>query len=102
MSRQILVEPLTIESFRPYGDVIQLEGQRNVIVANQGTARRVNHIARLENLREASAPAVQSARANMCIISSAPRPTVGGRFEVTLLERHPFSSQVFLPIHQQG
>ncbi|KAJ2798355.1 Allantoicase [Coemansia helicoidea] len=102
MSRQIAVEPLTIESFRPYGDVIQLEGQRNIVVANQGTARRANHVALLENRREASGPALQSARPNMCLFSSAPRPTVGGRFEVRLLERHPFSSQVFLPIHRRG
>ncbi|KAJ2782258.1 Allantoicase [Coemansia javaensis] len=102
MTRQIVVEPLTIEAFQPYGDVIQLEGQRNIITANQGTARRVNHVARLVNLREASGPAVQNARPNMCIFSSAPRPTADGRFTVGLLERHPFSSQVFLPIHQRG
>ncbi|KAJ1725926.1 Allantoicase [Coemansia biformis] len=102
MARQIAVEPLTIESFKPYGDVVQLEGQRNIVIANQGTARRVNYVARLENLREASGPALPSARPNMCIFSSAPRPTAGGRLEVKLLERHPYSSQVFMPIHQQG
>ncbi|KAI9475021.1 Allantoicase [Coemansia sp. RSA 989] len=99
---QITIEPLTIDSFKPYGDVIQLEGNKNVVIANQGTAKRVNHVAKLENLRECSGPALQSGRPNMCIFSSAPRPTIGGRFEVKLLERHPYSSQVFMPIHQQG
>ncbi|KAJ2078347.1 Allantoicase [Coemansia sp. RSA 988] len=102
MARQIAVEPLTIDTFKPYGDVIQLEGNKNVVIANQGTAKRVNHVAVLENLREASGPALQSAKPNMCIFSSAPRPTAGGRFKVGLLERHPFSSQVFMPIHQHG
>ncbi|KAJ2161993.1 Allantoicase [Coemansia sp. RSA 552] len=102
MSRQITIEPLTIESFKPYGDVIQLEGNRNVVIANQGTAKRVNHVALLENLRQSSGPALQSARPNMCIFSSAPRPTAAGQFTVKLLERHPYSSQVFMPIHQQG
>ncbi|KAJ1847921.1 Allantoicase [Coemansia sp. RSA 2706] len=102
MPRQITIEPLTIDSFKPYGDVIQLEGNKNIVIANQGTAKRVNHVALLENRRESSGPALQTARPNMCIFSSAPRPTVGGRFPVKLLERHPYSSQVFMPIHQQG
>ncbi|KAJ2743853.1 Allantoicase [Coemansia sp. BCRC 34301] len=102
MTRHITIEPLTIELFQPYGDVIQLEGNKNVVLANQGTAKRVNYVAKLENLREASGPALQTARPNMCIFSSAPRPTVGGRFEVKLLERHPYSSQVFMPIFQHG
>ncbi|KAI9505206.1 Allantoicase [Coemansia spiralis] len=102
MARQIAVEPLTIDSFKPYGDVVQLEGNKNVVIANQGTAKRVNYVAKLENLRECSGPALQSARPNMCIFSSAPRPTVSGRFQVKLLERHPYSSQVFMPIYQHG
>ncbi|KAJ2386474.1 hypothetical protein GGI05_004375 [Coemansia sp. RSA 2603] len=102
MVHSIKVEPLTIDSFKPYGDVVQLEGNKNIVIANQGTAKRVNHIAKLENLRLASGPALQSARPNMCIFSSAPRPTSSGRFEVKLLERHPYSSQVFMPIHQDG
>ncbi|KAJ1737463.1 hypothetical protein GGI11_007902 [Coemansia sp. RSA 2049] len=103
MARDIVVERLTIESFKPYGDVIQLEGNKNVVVANQGTAKRVNYVAKLENLRECSGPALQSAKPNMCIFSSAPRPTISGRFfQVKLLERHPYSSQVFMPIHQHG
>ncbi|KAJ2130743.1 Allantoicase [Coemansia sp. RSA 678] len=102
MPFQITIEPLTIESFKPYGDVIQLEGNKNVIIANQGTAKRVNHVAKLENLRSGPSPALQSAKPNMCIFSSAPRPTTGGLFQVKLLERHPYSSQVFMPIHEQG
>lgn len=102
MVQQIKVEPLTIESFKPYGDVIQLEGNKNVVIANQGTAKRVNYVAKLENWRQTTGPAIKEARPNMCIFSSAPRPTVAGRFEVKLLERHPYSSQVFMPIHQHN
>ncbi|KAI7834127.1 ureidoglycolate hydrolase [Kickxella alabastrina] len=98
----ITVEPLTIESFQPYGDVIQLEGHKNIVIANQGTAKRVNHVAKLGNLRRCTGPALQSAQPNMCIFSSAPRPTSGGRLKINLLERHPYSTQVFMPIHQQG
>ncbi|KAJ2340205.1 Allantoicase [Coemansia sp. RSA 2618] len=102
MTFQITIEPLTIESFKPYGDVIQLAGNKNVIIANQGTAKRVNHVAKLEDLRALASPALQKSTPNMCIFSSAPRPTQGGRFQVKLLERHPYSSQVFMPIHQQN
>ncbi|KAJ1936482.1 Allantoicase [Linderina macrospora] len=102
MVHQITIEPLTIDSFKPYGDVIQLEGNSNTIIANQGTAKRVNYVAKLENLRESTAPAIPNGKPNMCIFSSSPRPTVAGRFEVKLLERHPYSSQVFMPILQAG
>ncbi|KAJ2549673.1 hypothetical protein EV175_004357 [Coemansia sp. RSA 1933] len=102
MAGQIAVEQLTIDAFKPYGDVIQLEGNKNVVIANQGTAKRVNYVAKLENWRSSESPALQSARPNMCIFSSAPRPTISGRFQVKLLERHPYSSQVFMPIHQHG
>ncbi|KAI8320607.1 ureidoglycolate hydrolase, partial [Martensiomyces pterosporus] len=98
----ITIEPLTIDAFKPYGDVIQLEGNKNIVIANQGTAKRVNHVAKLENWRQNTSPSVKNGTPNMCIFSSAPRPTAGGRFEVKLLERHPFSSQVFMPIHQHG
>ncbi|KAJ1942506.1 Allantoicase, partial [Linderina pennispora] len=102
MPHRITVEKLTIDSFKPYGDVVQLEGHHNIVIANQGTAKRVNNVATLTNLRPQPLPALQRASPNMCIFSSAPRPTTAGHFTVSLLERHPFSSQVFMPIMQEG
>ncbi len=71
-------EPLTAEAFAPFGDVI----------SNQGTALRFDFAARLVNLRA-------HAKANLCAVHAQPQSLP---LEVKLLERHPHSSQAFLPM----
>jgi ureidoglycolate lyase len=83
-------EPLDAKAYRPYGDVIA--SSRDDVApkpANQGTARRYDRLARLQNLR-------QGAEANLCVFRSTPHQS--SRFEVRLLERHPRSTQVFIPM----
>ncbi|HVY48302.1 MAG TPA: ureidoglycolate lyase, partial [Minicystis sp.] len=58
--------------------------------ANQGTARRFDRLAVLENLRA-------HATANVCVFRSTPwreRP-----IPVRLLEKHPGSTQLFVPMN---
>jgi ureidoglycolate lyase len=85
------LSPLTREAYAPYGDVIMAspsgeEGRP----ANQGTARRFDHLAALENLR------VGTAQLNVSAFRCAPRPP--GRFTIELLEKHPRSTQIFVPM----
>ncbi|KAJ3334067.1 hypothetical protein HDU76_011591 [Blyttiomyces sp. JEL0837] len=90
--------PLSQEKFQQYGDVI--EAQRGEpTTANQGTAKRFNHLTRLINLRSPSPPdnsKYHSAEANVCVFRSV--PTVASPFTVRLLERHKFSTQMFIPM----
>ena len=60
------------------------------ISANQGTARRINYIANLCNKRDLTATP------NMCVFKCLPRSLP---FDIKLLERHPYSSQTFIPMN---
>lgn len=82
----IRVEPITAAAFAPYGAVIAVrtEGARG---ANQGTAVRCDWLVDLQNLRPA-------ARLNVATFRCSPKPDL----QVRLLERHPWSTQMFLPL----
>ncbi|KXS19412.1 ureidoglycolate hydrolase [Gonapodya prolifera JEL478] len=115
-------ELLTAEAFRPYGEVIEV-GQGRLTTANMGTARRFNWIANLYSTRTKDfAPSIPSsrtpnpnlsahpsalpselltppARPNLTIFSIAPTPTLP--FPMKVIERHKYSTQFFMPIHQE-
>lgn len=83
----ILAKPLTAEAFAPFGDVVSA-GLRSGSSANQGTAVRFDWSAALVNARGAAKP-------NLAVFRSTPQPLP---FTVKLLERHPHSTQAFLPM----
>ena len=78
---------LTVEAFAPFGDVVSA-GLRAGSAANQGTALRFDRCAPLLSSRP-------EARANLAVFRSAPKSLP---FELKLLEKHPHSTQVFLPM----
>jgi ureidoglycolate lyase len=79
--------PLTQEAFQRFGDVVSIDSKANK-QANQGSAKRADFTTALVNDR-ASTPT------NVAVFRSTPRVLP---FEVRLLERHPFSSQLFSPL----
>eukprot|EP01134_Creolimax_fragrantissima_P003177 CFRG3177T1 len=81
------IQPLTAAAFKPYGDVIEASDHTSV-TANQGSASRFNQVASLVNNRTNAVP-------NMCVFRCAPKKLP---FHCKLLERHPFSSQSFIPM----
>jgi len=83
----VRAEPLTPEGFAPFGDVVSA-GLREGLSANQGTAVRFDHAARLYNDRA-------TARPNLAVFRSTP---LSLPIELKLLERHPCSTQSFLPL----
>ncbi len=87
-SRIVSCQPLTVAGFAAYGDVVSA-GLREGKSANLGTAVRFDWIAALDSTRLA-------ARANLAVFRSTPKRLP---FEVTMLERHPCSSQMFAPMH---
>jgi ureidoglycolate lyase len=88
---RLLAVPLTADAYAPYGDVIMASphGEPGA-AANQGSARRFDHLATLEDRRPGQASA------NLAVFRCAPRP-----LPVTLevLEKHPASTQVFVPMN---
>ena len=85
--REIRIEPLRAEAFRPFGEVVSPSTSGGV-GANQGTATRFDHAARLAHDRPHATP-------NLALVRSMPRSLP---LEVRLLEQHPHSSQLFAPL----
>lgn len=78
--KSVTVKPLNAKDFAPFGDVIEMPK----------TPGRVYFEEALGNLR-------QHAVASLSTTLKEPSPSLP--MEVTLLERHEFSSQTFMPAH---
>ena len=89
--RTLTAQPITPDAYAPYGDVLMAapRGEEG-LAANQGTARRFDHLAALENLRPGAQP-------NMGVFRCTPRLAFPTR--LALLEKHPASTQVFVPMN---
>ncbi|PMS34845.1 ureidoglycolate lyase [Trinickia symbiotica] len=85
--RTLSIEPLTRESFAPFGDVIELEGARHFPI-NEGTTTRFHDLARVDVTDAGGRPLLN-------LFRGEPRALP---FEVSMLERHPLGSQAFVPL----
>lgn len=85
--RTLRTEPLTAQAFAPFGQVLQTpqSGDRNM---NQGTAVRLDRCAALVSTRSDCPP-------NLAMVRSLPQAMP---LKMRLLERHPCSSQAFIPL----
>ena len=79
--------PLTPEAFAPFGRVVSA-GLQPGSSANQGTAVRFDFCTDLTTTRPEAEP-------NLAVFRSVARALP---FDVVLLERHPCSTQVFIPM----
>ncbi len=84
MSQTLHAEPLTQESFAPFGDVLEAAGDFRLI--NAGLCRRYHDRAQLD---------FAEGRAGLSIFDAEPR-ALPYRFD--LVERHPQGSQAFIPM----
>ncbi|KAI4861400.1 ureidoglycolate hydrolase [Hypoxylon rubiginosum] len=118
----LAAEPLTPSSFAPFGAVLTNPAPEKLphatpasalpqgvgaVAANQGTA--IQYRALAPPLRDlyAQAPSGRSSspRTTMFVCgarSLVPSKQDGGRFEVKILERHPFTTQTFVPLGGAG
>ena len=87
---QLTPQPLTREAFVPFGDVIETEG-RDHFTINDGYAERFHNLADVD-LTEADGKVLIS------IFRARPRPRP---IQVEMMERHPLSSQAFIPLSSQ-
>ncbi len=83
----IQVMPLTKAAFAPFGDVIEAEGSQSYAI-NDGFATRHHDLAALDLLEAGGRPLLNIFRARPW-----PQPIC-----IRMLERHPLSSQAFMPL----
>jgi ureidoglycolate lyase len=79
--------PLDADSFAPFGEVIEAEG-RTWRWINEGTTRRFDDLARVDVTEAQGRPLISIFKANPQAVP----------FRVRSLERHPMSSQCFVPL----
>lgn len=81
--------PISREAFAPYGLLIACPGRGEPRGVNEGTAERWDDQAPCDNTRP-------GAKLNVATFQARPRPLP---FDVVTVEKHPFSTQIFLPLH---
>jgi ureidoglycolate lyase len=85
--------PMERSAYEAYGDLIAADESEVFRYANMGTAKRFNQLSDVINLRP------NEATLNLCVFrcQAAHLP-----LEIKLLERHPYSTQVFMPMRHDG
>ncbi|BFG73265.1 ureidoglycolate lyase [Paraburkholderia terrae] len=88
--KTLAIEPLTREAFAPFGDVIELEGAKQIPI-NLGTTIRYHDLAKVDVTDEGGRTLVN-------LFRGQPRALP---FEITMMERHPLGSQAFMPLNDK-
>lgn len=89
--RTITAQPIASESYSRFGKVIAADETQPWSPANFGRAKRFNHQVDIVNLRP------EDAHLNVCVFRCS--AIAEDSLSVDLLERHEFSTQVFMPMH---
>ena len=88
MSHSIPIEPLTLDAFGPFGDVLETMGDPDRII-NQGFCGRYHDRAMLD-----FGP---KGRAGISLFKAQPRQLP---YMLEMMERHPEGSQAFIPMSE--
>ncbi len=88
MTLMITPEPLTREIFKPFGDVIQIDGAETSVI-NSGYTTSVNNLIDFQLNGDDAYPQLR-------FFLGRPRP-----LELQMLERHPLGSQAFYPLEHK-
>jgi ureidoglycolate lyase len=81
---------LTAEAFAPFGEVIEVPDAAGQLI-NGGTSARFDDIARLDLTGNGGRPLLSLFRTQPCQLP----------FPISMLERHPLSSQAFIPLSDE-
>ncbi|KAF3936802.1 hypothetical protein ABW19_dt0203619 [Dactylella cylindrospora] len=93
----IPVLPLTPEAFSPFGSVIENPRTTSTSNVNQGTAAKYPEISPLVSYPPPSGKPSTS-RLNLFVCNPRQLTDNGRTFTVHILERHPYTTQTFIPI----
>jgi ureidoglycolate lyase len=84
----VSVEPLTAEAFKAFGDVIEASSHAQHFTINQGFAERFHQLAHVDVTQDGGQPSIS-------IFKAKARPLP---LQLSVLEKHPFGSQAFMPL----
>ena len=90
MALELKPAPLTREAFQPFGDVITIDGAK-VLSINEGTTDRFHDLCTVDVEEDGGRPLIS-------VFRGRPRPTP---IEIKMMERHPISSQAFVPLDRR-
>ncbi|RPB04771.1 ureidoglycolate hydrolase [Choiromyces venosus 120613-1] len=97
----LTAKPITCDGFLTYGQVIgvpesgsMLQDQTKPVSANQGSAKKYPSVAAYDTAPQDRHPS----ETKISIFVSKPRAEVPGQFDIGVMERHPYSSQLFIPM----
>jgi ureidoglycolate lyase len=85
--KKLAIEPLTRAAFKPYGDVIELDGAKQIPI-NLGTTMRFHDLCNVDVTTEGGHTLVN-------LFRGQPRTLP---YECKMMERHPLGSQAFIPL----
>ena len=85
------IQKLTADAFAPFGDVIHTSTAKKTFAINQGNTQRYHDLAHIDTL-------ANEGKTIVSIFSSTPLPLP---IAIKCLERHPLSSQAFIPLGSQ-
>lgn len=86
--QQLAIEPLTAEAFKPFGDVIEATDNAQHFTINQGFAERFHRLAQVDVTTDGGQPAISIFKARARALP----------LQLSVLEKHPFGSQAFMPL----
>lgn len=88
-ARALMPQALTAEAFAPFGDVVEAGGAHQLI--NDGTTRQFADLAAIDVAAAGGEPRISIYRATPYALP----------LTIRMLERHPLSSQLFMPLAGQ-
>ncbi len=86
--QQLAIEPLTAEALKPFGDVIEATDNAQHFTINQGFAERFHRLAQVDVTNDGGQPAISIFKARARALP----------LQLSVLEKHPFGSQAFMPL----
>jgi len=84
---RLVAQPLTYDAFSSFGQVLEIEGAYHYPI-NGGRAERFHDLALVETTGENARPLISIVRGQPYTLP----------LHLTLVERHPFGSQAFMPL----
>ena len=88
---EFVPKKLTKDSFKPFGQVIERNEAERILI-NEGTTERFHDLAGID-------VSAEDGSALISIFRGQPRPQP---IAIRMMERHPLSSQAFIPLKDQG